>query len=359
VSATSIPGYDYAAAELPPSPVTPGDVELLKATLLWSDDDDRYLRLAGEVLADQVDDVLDLWYGYVASHPHLLHYFTDPGGEPIPEYLERVRARFAQWVRDVCTRPHRLGAGDPAALHGGLRVPHHRDHAVVPGRQGPRRRGRRGHAHRLVQGGGPPRVPVGAALRARRLVTGRLPDDELGPAGAPADLDAKLAAAIERAGQAIRVQLWDKAKEHGVTPTQLQVLLRLASDPPARRKVGAVAAELDVTHPTISDAGAPPALTSRGRALTGELATWHERTRRALADVPDADKQASLRFLLDLIAALQRAGVVSVARMCVTCRFFRPDAHPGDTRRHHCALVDMPMSDGELRVDCPEHVRAA
>jgi DNA-binding MarR family transcriptional regulator len=194
-------------------------------------------------------------------------------------------------------------------------------------------------------------------------VTARLPDDEL---------DAKLAAAIERAGQAIRVQLWDTAKEHGLTPTQLQVLLRLVSDPPARRKVGAVAAELDVTHPTISDAvtvlrrkglvepraprrGAPLTLTDRGRALTGELATWHERTRRALADVPEADKQASLRFLLDLIAALQRAGVVSVARMCVTCRFFRPDAHPGDARRHHCALVDMPMSNGELRVDCPEH----
>jgi Protoglobin len=106
VSTTSIPGYDFAAPGLPSSPVTADDVDLLKATLLWSADDDRYLRMAGEVLADQVDDVLELWYGYVGSHPHLVHYFTDPGGEPIPEYLERVRARFAQWVRDVCTRPH-------------------------------------------------------------------------------------------------------------------------------------------------------------------------------------------------------------------------------------------------------------
>jgi hypothetical protein len=106
VSATSIPGYGFAARELPSSPVTSGDVDLLKATLLWSDDDDRYLRMAGEVLADQVDDVLELWYGYVGSHPHLVHYFTDAGGEPIADYLERVRARFAQWVRDVCARPH-------------------------------------------------------------------------------------------------------------------------------------------------------------------------------------------------------------------------------------------------------------
>jgi DNA-binding MarR family transcriptional regulator len=203
-------------------------------------------------------------------------------------------------------------------------------------------------------------------------VTVPLPDDGLAPTGGPADLDARLAAAIERAGQAMRVQLWDRAKEHGLSPTQLQVLLRLATDPPARRKVGAIAAELDVTHPTISDAvtvlrrkglveprapgrAAPLTLSGRGWALTEDLATWHERTRRALASFADEDKQASLRFLLDLIAALQRAGVVTVARMCVTCRFFRPDAHPGDARRHHCALLDTPMSDGELRVDCPEH----
>lgn len=106
MTATPIPGYSFGAPGLAPSPVTPPDVDLLKATLLWTDDDDRHLRLAGEVLADQVDDVLELWYGYVGSHPHLVHYFADADGQPIGQYLERVRARFAQWVRDVCSRPH-------------------------------------------------------------------------------------------------------------------------------------------------------------------------------------------------------------------------------------------------------------
>jgi hypothetical protein len=106
MEAQSIAGYTFGATEVGPSPVTAEDVDLLKATLLWSEEDDRFLRMAGEVLADQVDDVLELWYGYVASHPHLVHYFADGRGEPIPEYLERVRARFAQWVRDVCSRPH-------------------------------------------------------------------------------------------------------------------------------------------------------------------------------------------------------------------------------------------------------------
>jgi hypothetical protein len=93
MEAQSIPGYTFGQTDVARSPVTAGDVELLKATLLWNDDE-RYLRMAGEVLADQVDEVLELWYGYVGSHPHLVHYFSGPDGQPIPEYLERVRSRF-------------------------------------------------------------------------------------------------------------------------------------------------------------------------------------------------------------------------------------------------------------------------
>jgi DNA-binding MarR family transcriptional regulator len=209
-------------------------------------------------------------------------------------------------------------------------------------------------------------------------VNDRLPDDELAlPPGASPDADAKLVAALERVGQALRVQMWDKAKQHGLSPTQLQVLLRLAVDPPARRRIGVLAAELDVTHPTVSDAVAvlrrkalvdrhttsrksAVGLSGRGRALAHELADWDRRAREQLADLPAADKQAALQLLLDLIAGLQRSGAITVARMCVTCRFFRRDAHPAAAQPHHCALVDAPMAGGELRVDCAEHeARAA
>ena len=204
-------------------------------------------------------------------------------------------------------------------------------------------------------------------------MTDRLPDDKLAlPPGAPPDLDSKLVAALERVGQALRVQTWDKAKQHGLTPTQLQLLLRLATDPPGRRRIGVLAAELDVTHPTVSDAvavlhrkglldrdaasrRAGLSLSARGRVLVEELFDWDQRTRDHFADVPTADKQAMLRLLLDLIARLQRSGAISVARMCVTCRFFRRDAHREAAQPHHCALVDVPMGPGDLRVDCAEH----
>lgn len=204
----------------------------------------------------------------------------------------------------------------------------------------------------------------------------RLPAEELAlPPGPGTQLDAKLIAALERAGQALRVQLGEAARDGGLSPTQAQVVLRLAAEPAPRRRIGALAAELDVTHPTVSDAvaalqrkglveregagrRAPLALTAAGRSLAAELSAWQEPTRELLAGLPGDDKEAALRLLLSLIAALQRSGAITVARICATCRFFRPHVHPGAERPHHCALVDLPMADSELRVDCAEHEAA-
>lgn len=98
-------GYTYGSNTLQPSPVTIADLELLKKTLLWSDEDNRFLQMAGSVLKDQTNDVLDLWYGYVGGNSHLLHYFTK-NGEPNMEYLSAVRARFGQWILDICQKPY-------------------------------------------------------------------------------------------------------------------------------------------------------------------------------------------------------------------------------------------------------------
>lgn len=102
MSSVSIAGYTFGAEEIPRSPLSTEEFDLLKKTVLFTDDDVRYLQMAGQVLDDQVEDVLDLWYGFVASHPHLVYYFSDRAGNPIPEYLVAVRARFGQWIRDTC-----------------------------------------------------------------------------------------------------------------------------------------------------------------------------------------------------------------------------------------------------------------
>ena len=97
----SIPGYTYGSKKLQRSPVTLDDLEKLKATVLFGDDDVRALRMSRAVLEPQVDEILDVWYGFVGSQPHLLAYFSNASGEPDADYLQKVRERFGQWILDT------------------------------------------------------------------------------------------------------------------------------------------------------------------------------------------------------------------------------------------------------------------
>lgn len=103
---TVIKGYTYDAAAA--SPVSLPELDLLKQTVLFTDEDENWLRRAGEVLKDQTDAVLDLWYGFVGGHPHLLQYFSK-NGQPNMDYLTAVRQRFGQWIMDLCNRKYDQG----------------------------------------------------------------------------------------------------------------------------------------------------------------------------------------------------------------------------------------------------------
>lgn len=98
-------GYTYGERTLAASPVTLADLDLLKKTLLWSADDDRFLKMAGDVLSDQTNDILDLWYGYVGANAHLVAYFGK-NGQPDMNYLSAVRQRFGQWIMDLCKKDY-------------------------------------------------------------------------------------------------------------------------------------------------------------------------------------------------------------------------------------------------------------
>lgn len=188
-----------------------------------------------------------------------------------------------------------------------------------------------------------------------------------------AELDAKLVGALERVGHALRVLLWEQAKAHKLSPMQVQLVLRLAHDPPERRRVGALSAELDVKTPTVSDAvaalrrkglltaaavegdrrGQRLELSDEGRRVAHELAAWERPVAEHLEAVPTVAKADALALLVDVMAHLRREGVIRVARTCPTCRYFRRDAPSGAP--HRCALLDSPMTLAELRVDCAEH----
>jgi hypothetical protein len=101
-----IAGYEFGTRGVVSSPLGLEDLDLLKQTVLFGEEDEQHLRMAGDVLEDQIEDVLDVWYGFVGGHPHLVRYFTDDEGQPDTEYLGRVRGRFGRWILDTCRRPY-------------------------------------------------------------------------------------------------------------------------------------------------------------------------------------------------------------------------------------------------------------
>jgi DNA-binding MarR family transcriptional regulator len=180
------------------------------------------------------------------------------------------------------------------------------------------------------------------------------------------DLDSKIVAAQERIAQAFRTLQWRAAKERGMSPLQVQILVFLIQHGRRRGRASQIAEELTVTRPTVSDAlsaleakglvrrapaaedgrGVSALLTLEGRAIGRKLARWADEGRAVLAPISVEDRRAILSFLMRWIEALQNAGVVTVARMCITCRFYED---------HRCKLIGKPLPAEALRVDCPEH----
>jgi hypothetical protein len=101
MSQTEIPGYTYGTDAVPRSPVGLQELELLRATLLLGEDDLAALRRSGDLLAPRVEEILDVWYGFVGANPHLLAAFSDADGQPDQRYLAAVRRRFGRWILDT------------------------------------------------------------------------------------------------------------------------------------------------------------------------------------------------------------------------------------------------------------------
>lgn len=106
-SLKEIPGYAYASDTLERSTVSLKELHELKNSVGLREEDERYLRLAGEVLSGQVKDIVEHWRSrIIAGIPNLARHTRNPEGDPLPEYLARSNQRFEQWILDTCCRPY-------------------------------------------------------------------------------------------------------------------------------------------------------------------------------------------------------------------------------------------------------------
>ncbi|WP_266157372.1 MarR family winged helix-turn-helix transcriptional regulator [Dyella silvatica] len=183
---------------------------------------------------------------------------------------------------------------------------------------------------------------------------------------------------LHKIGIAMRAQEWSAATPQGLTPTQAQIMVLLARRGEGLR-VQEVAEQLAVTVATVSDAVstlvskklarkiADPEdgrarriqLSKAGSLLAGSLSDWPRAFTEVAATLPMEEQQILLRSLISMIALLQRKGAVPTARMCVNCQYFRAWRHDSATAPHHCAYIDAPLAETELRLDCAEHAAAS
>jgi hypothetical protein len=103
--AEQISGYTYGAAGA--SPVSLQDLENLKISVGWTEEDERYRHMAGEVLLEQTKALVDHWRREIIGNiPNLTRHSHTPAGEPIPDYSAKSGLRFEQWILDTCYRAY-------------------------------------------------------------------------------------------------------------------------------------------------------------------------------------------------------------------------------------------------------------
>jgi DNA-binding MarR family transcriptional regulator len=190
---------------------------------------------------------------------------------------------------------------------------------------------------------------------------------------------AGIAMALLRLARAAEAEAREQGQAEGLTPAQAAVLRFAAKTRPDMATPGQLARLLGVRPPTAVGIVNPLverglverrphpfdgrqsvlALTAAGWEAWGRLERWQAGLERTLAALPEAELAAFEAVLAKVVAAEVRAGRLVVSAPCAGCIHFRPDAHPGSDRPHHCALIDRALGAAEAAMECPEHTPAA
>lgn len=183
-------------------------------------------------------------------------------------------------------------------------------------------------------------------------------------------IESKIVVALERISQAFRVLLWEDGKEAGLSPIQIQLLIFIRHHNEEKSKVSYLAKEFNLTKPTISDAvksleqkglitkkpepndtrSYSIHLTSKGKSFAASSSHFSHKIQQPIDKLSNEDKENMLFNLLEIIRHLNNSGVISIQRMCYTCRF-----HTMQGQSHYCNLLQSKLNPKDIRVDCAEH----
>jgi DNA-binding MarR family transcriptional regulator len=190
------------------------------------------------------------------------------------------------------------------------------------------------------------------------------------------DLESKIVVALERLSQVFNNLLWNQTKNFNLSPIQIKILIFILTNHPGNCSITELARKFSLTKATVSDAVASLvekklvqkkgssedkryirlSLTTQGRNAAEDLIGWADSIRNSLKSSSTDEKLDVYMFLLKLIESLEKAGIISLNKMCITCRFFEKASSTNSL--HYCKLLEKTLSSNELRIDCLEHEAA-
>ena len=187
------------------------------------------------------------------------------------------------------------------------------------------------------------------------------------------NLDNKIVAGLERLSQVFRVLLWEKAKEHRLSPIQIQLLIFIQHHSADKTTISYLAQEFNFTKPTISDAikvleqkklvkkfadnndtrSYTIQLTSIGKKVVMDTENFANPLTEIIAMTNEKDKNILWQNISNLIIQLNKLEVISVQRTCFNCKHYTTK-----NKNHFCNLLDQKLNTQDIRIDCEEFENA-
>lgn len=189
------------------------------------------------------------------------------------------------------------------------------------------------------------------------------------------NLDMMIILALERLSQVFKTLLWDRAKQEGLSPIQIQFLLYIVSRQKQESFVTDIAREFNLTPATVSDAiksleqknlikknqsGIDQRkyilkLTQSGNKLSSQLMNWQDPLLEHLSQFSMKTRETIVPFLLKFMESLRDSQILPNVKTCFSCSYFQDRTEEGKENTYYCILRNVSLKNLGLRLDCKNY----
>jgi DNA-binding MarR family transcriptional regulator len=185
-------------------------------------------------------------------------------------------------------------------------------------------------------------------------------------------IESRVVVGLERISAAFKTMLWNENKKYNLSPIQLQILTFLLFHPDDLRTISHLAKEFNTTKSSISDSVktlekkkyisrekkkadfriSTINLTEAGKETAIDVSSFSNKIEGIIAGLSETKKEILLESLIEIIHKLFLEGLISIQRMCLTCKYYIKD--PGGNTMI-CSVLNEEVKISDLRIDCNEY----